>query len=271
MRTLRKSGHQCVFELVAGAAVPLACVALACQAADPANGSSNALFEAGGNAPSDLFGGETEAAVPSAPASPCDVAHPSPENPRIDDFEDGDAQIHRVFERDGWWWVGSDDTAGSMTPTRGAVQPEVLAEGGRAMHFTAEGFTEWGAQLGVSLEWSSEGIKCPFNAGAYDGFSFRAKGTGSLPVQVTLPQTNGAGSGDPRSKCTEGCWDHYQVVRQLTEDWVRHEVRWADLQQGGWGKPVPFDAEQLIGIVFSPKPEDLPVDAWIDDLEFIAR
>lgn len=255
----------------AGAALALAAgVALGCDGGGAGDTSSSALFEAPSDAPPEaLFGGEPEQPAPSA-ASPCDAPHPSPDNPRIDDFEDGDAQIHRVFERDGWWWVSADETAGTLSPARGAERPSALPEGGFAMHFAADGFTEWGAILGMSLEWSGDGVSCAFNASAYEGIRFRARGTGSLPVEIALPETNGPG-GDGRSRCTESCWDHYKVLRQLTEDWSQHEVRWGDLQQGGWGKPVPFDAEHLLGILFSPKPDDLPVDAWIDDLEFIPR
>lgn len=249
----------------------LACIALACNGDGKPSSSASSLFEAPSSDPQGaLFGGEPEEPAPSAPASPCDAIHSSPDILRIDDFEDGDAQIHRVFERDGWWWVSTDETSGDLIPARGAERPATLPEGGLAMHFAAAGFSEWGAILGMSLEWAGEGVTCAFNAAAYEGFRFRAKGAGSLPVQVALPETNGP-EGDARSKCADNCWDHYQVVLQLTQDWSRHEVRWADLQQGGWGKAVPFDAEHLLGILFSPKPEDLPIDAWIDDIEFIPR
>lgn len=124
----------------------------------------------------------------------------------------------------------------------------------------------WGATLGVNLQWTRHRVRCPLNVSRYRGLRLILKGSGSLPVQVATFDTTGPpGGGD----CSEKCYDHHQVIVQASPEWTTHELRWEALHQEGWGKPAAFDAASVVGIYFAPRPADLPLDIWIDDVGFI--
>ncbi|HEY5374928.1 MAG TPA: hypothetical protein VIK01_14700, partial [Polyangiaceae bacterium] len=69
----------------------------------------------------------------------------------IDDFEDRDAFILPLHKRNGPWYVFSDATTSGMeSPFTIALlsAPNLRAGSLAALHFTASGFTDWGAGVG---------------------------------------------------------------------------------------------------------------------------
>jgi hypothetical protein len=191
----------------------------------------------------------------------------------IDDFEDGDHKIFKAFQREGWLYVAADDSPGQVSPPVGELRPERLAaEGGSpdqlfALHGSASSFTAWGVVWGTTLRWVGEGNKCPLNVSNFAGIRFRARGKGSLSVRLgtwdTVPT-------EFDGKCKNRCWDTHSKRVFFSDDWQVNVVLWDQLQQFGWGTQARFDPKHVLNINFSADAKDLPVDFWIDDLEFIS-
>ncbi|HSC86069.1 MAG TPA: hypothetical protein VLC09_02315 [Polyangiaceae bacterium] len=204
----------------------------------------------------------------------CTGPAPASDTVLLDDFEDGDHKPFRGFHREAWWFTVSDKTPGSKIHPDSNFLPERLpagegnAENQWAAHVTAEGQTTWGMTFSTSLHYAKDGLKCPFNAAAFDGVRFRAKGPGKVAVAFPLPETVKDEAG---GVCTEGCYDTHRQVVYLTEGWAEYTVLWSKVQQGGWGTEVRFDPERLLGINFAVQVADLPIDFWIDDVDFVPR
>ena len=56
---------------------------------------------------------------------------------------------------------------------------------------------------------------------------------------------------------------------RVNAEWTTYDVPFNRLQQGGWGAEARFDPARLLSLGFSVDPKDLPVDVWVDDIEFI--
>ncbi len=240
---------------------------------------------ASSNPQSPTFGGQGASVDPgpaagrveagSASADPCAAPAPVSQDARVEDFEDADNRLFGGFAREGYWYSASDHTPeSSIFPVDGTFKASELPGGEAtvdnrfAAHFTAAGQKDWGAVWGTTLRHVGEPAKCPLNVGAFRGLSFRARGQGSVRLRFGMPETVASEYG---GRCAERCWDVHEVVVHLTDDWRAHEVRWEQLQQEGWGKPVRFDPKRLLGIEFAAKPGHLPADFWVDDLSWISE
>jgi hypothetical protein len=231
----------------------------------PVFGGEGARVEAPAERP--LEDGQGELAT-----GPCNAEAPPSDNTLLEDFEDGDHHLFKVFERDGWWFTATDDTAGSVQPPRDGFKPSLLPEAEAApdnryaAHLVASGFTDWGVVWGTTLEWRRQGIKCPFNASAFSGVAFRVRGSGRIRLNFGNPATFPVDNG---GSCQKGCYDTHGRIIDLTPEWVEHSVTFDKLQQGGWGSEARFDPERLLSMNFNANPEWLPVDVWLDDLRWI--
>jgi hypothetical protein len=242
-----------------------ACSGQSDQAPPPVFGGTGATVAA----PSQLA---TPVAGSSLDSGPCAKPSPAGDVTLVDDFEDADAKPFKAFEREGWWYVATDDSAGSVTPPKGKFQAEALPEGESstsnryAAHFAASGYEDWGVVWGSSLNWSKDGIRCPYNAAAFAGLRFRAKGQGTLGVKLGVPETQPREGG---GSCEERCYDAHTQVVHIQGDWQEYIIRFDRLQQGGWGAQARFDRARVLGLVFAADPNTLPVDVWVDDIEFL--
>ncbi len=231
----------------------------------PTFGGQGAVIDPGAAA------GRVEAS--SAPADPCAEPAPESEDVRVEDFEDGDNRLFGGFEREGYWYSATDHTPGATVfPPAGTFQPSKLAEGEAtlenqlAAHFTAEGEKDWGVTWGTTLRHVGPASKCAFNVGKFAGLRFRARGKGSVSLRFGMPDTVAAEYG---GRCVERCWDLHGTIIHLSDDWRVREVRWDQLQQGGWGKSVRFDPRRILGIEFAASPKYLPADFWVNDFSWI--
>ncbi|HET9931426.1 MAG TPA: hypothetical protein VFQ35_12085, partial [Polyangiaceae bacterium] len=113
-------------------------------------------------------------AKPSAahPIVPCTVTVDKPGS-LLADFEKPNAGEA--------WFSYSDGTAGGVL----RQETSTWKDGQRALHVTASGFREWGAGLGVPVGMlaAAQG-PCEFDASAYSGVRFRARGRGALRLAV---------------------------------------------------------------------------------------
>lgn len=237
----------------------------------PVFGGKGAEIEASqGEIPLD----ETNAQAQAVDEGPCAKPAPPGDRVEVDDFEDADNKIFKVFEREGWWYTATDGTDGEQVfPEKGTFAPVPLPEDERtdnneyAAHLTAQGQTDWGVVWGTTLKWTRKGIGCPYNASSFAGLEFRAKGPATVWVNFATPGTTPRENG---GKCTEKCWDSYGKLVRIKEGWHNYQIRWEELQQEGWGTDVRFDNQRVMNINFSAKTAHLPADLWIDDLRFLA-
>jgi hypothetical protein len=55
----------------------------------------------------------------------------------------------------------------------------------------------------------------------------------------------------------------------LSDHWDTYVVPWNRVQQGGWGTEARFEPSRLVSLQFAADPKQLPVDFWVDDIEFV--
>jgi len=195
-------------------------------------------------------------------------------DPLIDDLETlaedgspgGDNAIPEVDGRLGYWYTYNDATPGATQEPVGDFVP--TADGYNSSYSamtSGADFAEWGAGVGVNFNTVGD-IGCPYDASVYMGISLCVKGTGSASVRITTAATTPVAEG---GQCTgDGCYDHFATSIALTADWACHEIRWADLSQGGWGTTATFDPATLIAfqVQFS---QNTTFEIYIDDLTFL--
>ena len=208
--------------------------------------------------------------VPTAPVRPA-PAHPCERRFRaegrsalIDDFEDGDGYVHAAEGRSLFWLLHFDyDKEGEVTrvprpePTAGSGHAH-----GRALHLTGGTLRDWGAVLDLPFA----PHRC-YDASAYAGLRFRAKGPGRVFVgarEVRVVPTRWGGT------CQADCYNVHAAAVSLGSDWKQYEVRWNQMRQRGYDTP-PLDPTSLHSLQWHVHGEDTPFDFWIDDVEFIER
>jgi len=208
--------------------------------------------------PRDTPGSGTPPSVDCAPAAG------SGSDGLIDDFEDGDTQIRVSDARDGYWHVVRDGSAGAQLTMGEPPVPESSGANGssQAMHLGGEGFLDWGA--GFSLELRQE--ERPYDASAYQGIRFWARGAPSLRV-VFLQQNlaNGGACGTCPPGSSE-CGVFYGTQVALQDDWTEYSIPWRELGQFAAGGTA-FGPDQLLLIKFEA-PATARFEFWLDDVSF---
>ena len=183
------------------------------------------------------------------------------------------------------YWDWSNDGTGMVTPASTAtLMTSAPGANGTAMslHVSATGHTGWGAALAAEL---SNG--CPFDASAYGGISFWAKGTSTvaegtnkLLVLVGMPEfiptENGGFCNDTVMPPDMNCYARHRVLIDLAPDWKQYTIAWTDLAAPTYlvGGPA-FNPNRIRDIVFNasgPSPAMTPVasfDFYVDELKFV--
>jgi len=195
----------------------------------------------------------------------------------IDDLEDGDDAIADSGGRMGGWYTFHDATAtgtqipsdASFTATAGGADGSAFAAGTSGM-----GFTEWGAGMGFDLNNPEAvgltGPRSKYDATKYRSLAFKAKGNVPMFVAIeTVGVTPVENGGTCTPSTTEGmeCEDLHGKTINLTGEWVDYEVELSAVRQGGWGKMVPFEAGEVMAVLFQVD-KDLMFDVAIDDVRF---
>jgi len=224
------------------------------EASAPAPSPASALAPSGSVRPPEL-----------EPCTPAMRAAGS--QPLIDDFEDGDARIAPLEHRAGFWSASNDNTA-TQRPVPGGPLATARIAGARgsshfALHTNGGKFTKWGAMLVADFS----ARRC-YDASAYAGLTFWARGRGSFNVVAKMTQTAPEEYG---GSCSHDCFDSHRIAVPLSSNWREVRVTWAELKQRGFGQIVPFDARSLLSLEFSVDPEQTPFDFWVDDVSFLAR
>jgi len=199
----------------------------------------------------------------------------------IDDFEDRDAFILPLHNRTGPWYVFSDSTtAGIESPFTIALlsAPNLRAGSLAALHFTASGFTDWGAGVGANfLLVDLAGKKVAYDVSAYRGIQFYARvaSGAQATLKLLVPTTYSDPDGGKCSGTANGtrCGDHlFSPLGPVKTDWALYTCQFSALVQQGFGlKQAAFDPTSVYSIQFTLSTAVLPVDIWIDDVAFIKK
>jgi hypothetical protein len=181
----------------------------------------------------------------------------------LDDFEDGDSTPLAASGADGYWFVYTDHTRGTITPPDG-TRPTPALEGAagtaRSMHIVGGGFTAFGAGLILF----PNAMQCTFDVSLVRGLGFWLKGStssGKLTVSVATLQTVDS------KYCGTNCNDFHNVTYPLTSTWTHYAMPWSDLKQVGWGTPAPFLASQMEYLQFS-FPANVTFSLYVDEVGF---
>lgn len=218
-----------------------------------------------------------------AAACPAPVVAPGT-MPLIDDFNHLGRAIPTHEGRSGVWDVWSLLPTADMSPKSANYQTTGADTDGYT-HWTGNaigGTNDWGPTLTVQLN-----AGCAYDASAYQGISFKLKGTATklvsgasaaVPLKVMLWQPQGVPAKDAKGgACTAlACYNHYSTFVNVPATWdTPVSVPFASLTQGTWTGTTPFawNPKQLIAIQFQvevdgSKGELATFDLSLDDLMF---
>lgn len=233
------------------------------------------------SAPSDAsrkpFGGE-RAAFGEAPGAQsvsrsvgrCQGVPALDQDPLLADFEQDSIFLRPVPERYGVWYMANDGSPdGKQEPDQFASARGGYAGSSYAVRYKVAGFSEWGGALGFMLRYTPEdGIKCPFNARAFEGLSFMARGSGRVRVNLGTPETT---PGEQEGRCQKSCWDSHGSYVFLTPDWREHRIPWSSFAQQGWGTTARLNLEELMTVNFAIMRADQPAEVWLDNVRFMTK
>ncbi|MGE5782985.1 MAG: hypothetical protein ACM3ZE_00275 [Myxococcales bacterium] len=203
---------------------------------------------AGTSAPGPLVGSCT-------PTSPSELG--------IDDFEDGNRILSSSAQRLGIWYGFHAGTCAADPATGDAFLPKSPSGNGSLFAAHTQGTacqaSDWaGGGIGFNfLSSTQNGIEtvcANYDASAYTGIGFDAKGTGEIRVEVCISDV-----------IDNDCHGAYFGLSSTT--WTRYDLRWAMLTQNGWGTVKPFNMAHLKKIQFLSKTQNFSFD--IDNVSFL--
>jgi hypothetical protein len=237
--------------------------------ARPSGGSAGAagVVEAVPLGGAGVNGGSAAGSGAGGSAELC-AATPPGELALIDDFDDGDSVAVFEANREAYWFTVTDGTDGVLDPPNAFLPVEGGYRGTMSAHVTASGFTEWGAELSANISHETA-VRCPYNASAFAGVRFVARGRGRLRVQVAMPEVvekQYGGQCDPELGQT--CYDIHGAFVELTDDYRVYELPWSSLRQRGFGEVVVFQPKTIMTLHFAMETAQLPVELWLDDVAF---
>lgn len=204
--------------------------------------------------------------VPPVSSVTCPAAHVGGEALAIADFDDG-LDVMGVDGRGGVWF-GYGDGTGKQTDS--PIPVVTSDQGGKAMHVTGSGFTNWGSGIGCAIAFDfQKNVQCPYDASAFTGLRVKVKGEGSVRLRLAQVATTPVTAKDRRGECDPNvatCDGHHEVTLLLTSTWTEHVLLWSDFKQV-FGKLVDLDPKSVLGLNFEFN-SHTTYDAWIDDIAF---
>ena len=186
-------------------------------------------------------------------------------NGLIDDLEDGNNQIAKLEDREGYWFASADPEGSTIFP-KGDFKPEPGGPNGSKFAAHVHGKTaKSGKSIYTTFGFALLNPKGNYDASKYKGISFWAKGPGK--VRFRLPDVDTDPAGD---KCSD-CYNHFGVDLFLSDKWTRYTVPFERTQMSpGWGDPAPeLNRKALFGVEWGFSSPDTEYDIWIDDIEFV--
>lgn len=249
------------------------------DAGESAGGSAGTV---GGGAPGNAGAGGSI----TAGAGGSVAGAPSGSFELIDDFEDGDAVVLPSHGRNGPWYTVADATPGgklSMFAVAAPTGAGAAVGSTLAVHFTATGFTDWGAGVGADLV-NIAGKKVTYDVSAYTGVHFYAKVAAGasttlkllVPTTYSDPSSGICSDAVPATVPSKRCSDHLFSQKTITTTWASYDVLFKDLSQQGFGLlQAKLDPKSLYSLQFAMTAKLMgavaPVDLWLDDVSFIVK
>lgn len=171
----------------------------------------------------------------------------------LDELDDTDA-LFAAGAVSGEWFTYSDGTSPITPPDHTGI----AAVGGEA-HVSGSGFSDWGA--GLSAYFRSVDLT------AFDSFRLRAKGSGSIIVELATPATSPEAEG---GTCVgSGCFGHFATSIQLGPDYRDYDLPFASLAQPSWAQPAQLALDGVISLNLVAKgsaANPAALDLWVDRL-----
>ncbi len=188
----------------------------------------------------------------------------------IENAEDGDAQSLTRQGRGGYLYTYTDDKGSRVSPPSSAFKVAAGGPPGSAYALQMKGRTGDGDDVYAGMGFSFVDPKGAYDAAEYEGIAFVAKrGAGSAgTLRVKLPDANT----EPGGGACKECYNDFGVDFELTEEWTRYVVKFANLkQESGWGSPRPerVDAKRLFGVQWQLSERAADFEVWIDDVTFV--
>jgi len=175
----------------------------------------------------------------------------------LDDLGDSDARFASGSIA-GEWFTYSDGTSPIAPPDHTG-----LATLDGEAHVSGAGFSDWGA--GLSAYFTSVDLT------AFDGVHLRARGTGSIVVELATPATSPPGEG---GTCVgNGCFGHFATNVQLSESHQDFVIPFVTLTQPSWAQPAELALDGVISfnLVAKVAGGTASLDLWVDRLALHAR
>jgi endoglucanase len=210
--------------------------------------------------------GSTQANPTGTPSSATPAAAaPAPVDFVLENFDDGDGDLSSTGFS-GSWRTYSDGT-GTVTP---AVDTPVTPVDG-AVHVMGSGFATWGVGLGVDLD-TSAGPRRPADLSEYRGLTIRARGTGSIDVELVVPGTTGTDEVGGTCTAAMGCFGHYAATLVLGAEYAEKTLLFSSFRQPTWAAASPLDLSQVLAINFLSRMNGGPasIDLWVDSVSLTA-
>lgn len=186
----------------------------------------------------------------------------------IDDFDDGDSVAAIEPFREAYWFTVNDGSAGTFDPPGTFFPVPGGYHGTPSAHVSARNFTIWGAELSANIS-HLDTIRCPYNASAFAGVRFVARGHGHIRVQVAMPEVvekEYGGKCDPTAG--QVCYDVHGAFVTLSDHYRVYELPWSSLTQRSFGVQVAFNPKTIMTLHFSMEKADEPAELWLDNVEF---
>lgn len=174
----------------------------------------------------------------------------------LDSLEDGDDKF-LAAGISGEWFSYADPTS-EIFPAGHSGVGDTPGE----VHVQGQGFTEWGA--GLSAYFQSVDLS------GFSGFKVRAKGIGTLRVEVATPETSPSDEGGTCEGDT-GCFGHYYAFLTLSEEYEDVTLAFESLVQPPWAQQVDLSLSGVISINFLAPIDGgtANIDLWVDELSLV--
>jgi endoglucanase len=138
-----------------------------------------------------------------------------------------------------------------------------------ALRVNGTGFSMWGVGLSVNLDESS-GQRVPVDLSEYRGLKLRAKGTGSVEVELVLPATTGTAEAGGTCTGGTGCFGHYSAVLTLSAEYTEQTLPFSAFQQPDWALDAERDLTQVLAINFLSRAAagaaPVNIDLWLEQV-----
>jgi hypothetical protein len=180
----------------------------------------------------------------------------------IDDFEDANPLISPEEGRVALWSLFRDtDSPGANSTLVPKLRPQSSRTNRYALQAQGGELRNWGAVIQIPF------MPSCYDASAYDGITFSAKGPGRLYAGAREVRTVPAEYG---GTCAKDCYNAHQKKIELSSQWRTYSVKWSEMYQRGYNQPA-FDPARLNSLSFAILPGDTPFDIWLDDVKFVEK